>query len=105
MNPYLALALAISAEVVATSALKATQSFTQLVPSVITVVGYSAAFFFLSVAIKYIPVGVAYGIWSGLGIVLISIAAYFLYGQTLTLQQILGLGLIVTGVIVVNLRF
>lgn len=105
MNPYLALALAISAEVVATSALKATQSFTKIVPSVITVVGYSAAFFFLSVAIKYIPVGVAYGIWSGLGIVLISIAAYFLYGQALTVQQILGLGLIVAGVIVVNFRF
>ncbi|MDV7391897.1 multidrug efflux SMR transporter, partial [Arthrospira platensis SPKY1] len=85
--------------------LKATQSFTKIVPSVITVVGYSAAFFFLSVAIKYIPVGVAYGIWSGLGIVLISIAAYFLYGQALTVQQILGLGLIVAGVIVVNFKF
>ena len=105
MNPYLALALAISAEVLATSALKATQSFTQLIPSVITVLGYCAAFFFLSIAIKVIPVGVAYGIWSGLGIVLVSIAAYFLYDQSLTPQQTLGLALIVSGVAVVNFKW
>jgi small multidrug resistance pump len=105
MNAYLALALAISAEVIATSALKATHSFTQPIPSAITILGYSAAFFFLSVAIKVIPVGVAYGIWSGLGIVLVSIAAYFLYDQALTWQQTFGLGLIVAGVVVVNFKW
>jgi len=104
MNPYLALAFAILAEVVATSALKATHSFTRLIPSTITVAGYAAAFYFLSLAIQTIPVGIAYGIWSGLGIVLISMAAYVLYQQSLSPQQMLGLALIVAGVVVVNVR-
>ncbi len=105
MNPYLALAFAILAEVIATSALKATHSFTRLIPSTITVVGYAAAFYCLSLAIKTIPVGIAYGIWSGLGIVLISMAAYVLYQQSLSPQQMLGLALIVAGVVVVNVRW
>jgi small multidrug resistance pump len=102
MTPYLALSLAILAEVIATSALKATESFTKLTPSAVTIAGYCAAFYFLSIAIKTIPVGIAYGLWSGLGIVLVSVSAYLLYDQSLSLQQILGLLLIVIGVAVVN---
>jgi small multidrug resistance pump len=105
MGPYLALALAIAAEVVATSALKATDTFTKLIPSAIAVVGYAVAFYFLSVAVKAIPVGVAYGIWSGLGIVLVSLIAFFLYEQRLTSFQLIGLLFIVVGVILVNVKF
>lgn len=104
MSPYLALVLAIAAEVVATTALKATHAFTKPVPSGIAIVGYGLAFYALSVAIKTIPVGVAYGIWSGLGIVVVSILAFFLYKESLTSMQILGLVLIVAGVVVVNLK-
>lgn len=104
MPPYLALALAIAAEVVATTALKATHAFTKPIPSAVAIVGYGLAFYALSVAIKTIPVGVAYGIWSGLGIVLVSILAFFLYEQSLTSTQILGLVLIIAGVAVVNLK-
>lgn len=104
MTPYLALALAITAEVIATSALKATDSFTRPLPSVLVVVAYAVAFYFLSVAVKVIPVGVAYGIWSGLGIVLVSVIAYFLHKQSLSLYQIMGLMFIVLGVALVNFK-
>jgi multidrug transporter EmrE-like cation transporter len=104
MTPYLALALAITAEVIATSALKTTDSFTRPLPSVLVVVSYAVAFYFLSVAVKEIPVGVAYGIWSGLGIVLVSLLAYFLHKQNLSAYQIAGLGFIVLGVALVNLK-
>ncbi|MFL9923871.1 SMR family transporter [Herbaspirillum lusitanum] len=103
MHPYLALGIAIVSEVVATSALRASDGFSRLWPSVLVVVGYGLAFFFLSVTLKSIPVGVAYAIWSGLGIVLISIVAYFLYNQKLDLPAILGMGLIMAGVLVLNL--
>ncbi len=104
MGPYLALAFAIAAEVVATSALKATDTFTKPIPSAIAVVGYAVAFYFLSVAVKAIPVGVAYGIWSGLGIVLVSLSAFFLYKQSLTSLQLIGLFFIVVGVVLVNVK-
>lgn len=104
MAPYLALALAIAAEVLATTALKATHGFTKPISSAIAIVGYGLAFYALSLAIKTIPVGVAYGIWSGLGIVLVSILAFFVYKQSLTLVQIMGLLLIIAGVVVVNLE-
>lgn len=104
MTPYLALALAITAEVIATSALKATDSFTKPIPSVLVVVAYAVAFYFLSVAVKVIPVGVAYGIWSGLGIVLVSVIAYFLHKQSLSVYQIMGLICIVLGVALVNFK-
>lgn len=103
MHPYLALGIAIVSEVIATSALRASDSFSRLWPSVLTVVGYGLAFFFLSICLKSIPVGIAYAIWSGLGIVLISAAAYFLFGQTLDAPAILGMALIVAGVLVLNL--
>jgi len=103
MHPYLALGIAIVSEVIATSALRASDGFSKLWPSLIVVAGYGLAFFFLSVTLKSISVGVAYAIWSGLGVVLISVAAWVLFGQKLDLAAIVGMGLIVAGVLVLNL--
>ena len=100
---WLYLALAIGAEVIATSALKSAAGFTRLLPSIVVVLGYGAAFYFLSLTLKTIPVGVAYAIWSGVGIVLISTAAWLLYGQKLDAAAIIGMGLIVAGVLVIQL--
>ncbi|MDR1646753.1 MAG: QacE family quaternary ammonium compound efflux SMR transporter [Zoogloeaceae bacterium] len=99
---FLYLALAIVTEVAATTALKATDGFTRLMPSLCVVVGYSCAFFFLSLAMKVLPVGVIYAIWSGCGIVLVSIVAWLVYGQTLDVPAVVGIALIVAGVIVLN---
>ena len=99
---YLYLAVAIIAEVIATSALKASDEFSKLVPSVIVVVGYGVAFYCLSMVLKTIPVGVAYAVWSGLGIVLISIVGLVMFGQKLDLAAIVGMVLIVSGVVVMN---
>jgi small multidrug resistance pump len=101
--PYLFLALAIVCEVFATSALKACDGFTRLGPSVLVVIGYAAAFFFLSLALRHVSIGVAYAIWSGAGIVLISLAAWLVYGQRLDVPAMLGMGLIVAGVGVIQL--
>jgi len=103
MHPYLLLGIAIVAEVIATSALRAAEGFTRLVPSIVVVIGYAVAFLCLSLTLKSIPVGIVYAIWSGLGIVLISVVAYFLYGQSLDLPAIIGMGLILVGVVVLNL--
>ena len=103
MPPYLSLAIAIVAEVIATSALRAAEGFTRLGPSLLVVVGYAIAFVFLSLTLKSIPIGIAYAIWSGLGIVLISLVAYLVYGQTLDLPALIGMALIVAGVLVLNL--
>ena len=100
---YLCLGLAIVAEVCATSALKASESFTRLWPSVVVVVGYGIAFALLSVTLRTIPVGIAYAIWSGLGIVLISAVGWIWFGQSLDVPAVVGLGLIIAGVLVVNL--
>ncbi|MDP3938015.1 MAG: SMR family transporter [Deltaproteobacteria bacterium] len=99
---WLYLGIAIVAEVVATSALKAAEGFSRLGPSVIVVAGYGLAFFFLSLTLRSIPVGVAYAVWSGVGIFLISVIAWMLYGQALDAPAILGLALIVAGVVVLN---
>ncbi|MBB6578383.1 small multidrug resistance pump [Comamonas odontotermitis] len=93
---------AIVAEVIATSALKASDGFSRLWPSVITVAGYMVAFYCLSLTLRTIPVGIAYAIWSGLGVVLITIAAWVLFGQKLDLPALIGMGLIVAGVVVMN---
>ncbi len=103
MNAYLALGIAIVGEVIATTALKSSDSFTKLVPAIITVIGYGVALYFLTVTMESIPTGVAYAIWSGLGIVLITIAAYFIHGQKIDLMGMLGMALIVAGVGVLNL--
>ncbi len=100
---YVFLAVAICCEVVATSALKQTDGFTRLVPSLVTVAGYGLAFYFLSLPIRTMPVGVVYAMWSGAGIVLIAGIGYIAFGQTLDLAAIVGIGLIIAGVLVVNL--
>jgi len=102
MNAWLQLLLAIVAEVVATSALKASEGFTRLWPAVIVVVGYSVSFYCLSLVLKTIPVGITYAVWSGLGIVLITLAAWWLYGQTIDTAGLVGMGLILAGVVVLN---
>ena len=96
------LLLAIVPEVVATSALKSSESFSRLWPSVLTVVGYGVAFYLLILTLRELPVGIAYAIWSGVGIVLVSLAAVVLFGQKLDLPALIGMGLIVAGVIVIN---
>ena len=103
MNAYLALGLAIVAEVIGSSALKASEGFTRLWPSVIVALGYATAFYFLSLVLRTIPVGIAYAIWSGLGIVLITLVAFVVYRQTIDLPGLIGMGLIVAGVVVINL--
>jgi small multidrug resistance pump len=100
---YLYLGIAIVAEVIATSALRAATGFTVLLPSVISVVGYVVAFYFLSLTLKTMQVGVAYAIWSGVGIVLVSLVALVIYKQVLDLPALLGIGLIMAGVLVINL--
>ena len=100
---YVYLAVAICCEVVATSALKQTDGFTRLLPSLVTIAGYGLAFYFLSLPIRAFPVGVVYAVWSGAGIVLIAGIGFFVFGQKLDLPAIIGLGLIIAGVLVVNL--
>jgi small multidrug resistance pump len=97
------LAVAIVSEVVATSALKASEGFSRLWPSAIVVIGYASAFYFLSLTLKTIPVGVAYAIWSGAGVALITSIAWILHGQALDLAAIMGILLIVAGVVVLSL--
>lgn len=103
MNGAVYLAIAIIGEVIATSFLRASSGFTQLVPTIVVVLGYGITFYFFSLALQTIPVGIGYAIWSGVGIVLVSIIAYFAYGQTLDLPALLGMGLILAGVLVINL--
>lgn len=99
---YLILGLAIVAEVIATSSLKSSEGFTRLWPSVVTLLGYAIAIFLLSLTLKTLPTGIAYAIWSGVGIVLVSAIGWFGYGQKLDTPAVIGLGLIIAGVIVVN---
>ncbi len=103
MKHWLFLGIAIVAEVTATSALKASEGFSRLWPSAVVVLGYGVAFYFLSLTLRTVPVGVAYAIWSGLGVVLVALLSWWLFGQKLDLAALLGMGLIVAGVLVVNL--
>jgi small multidrug resistance pump len=103
MNQWIYLAIAIVGEVVATSALKASDGFTKLVPSIVVAVGYVTAFYFLSMALRSIPVGIAYAIWAGLGVVLITAFSWIYYGQKLDVAAGAGMALIVAGVVVMNL--
>ena len=100
---YLFLALAILAEMVATSALKASEEFTKLVPSVVVLAGYGLAFYFMTLVLRTIPIGITYAIWSGVGIVLIAIVGAIFYKETPDLPAIVGMGLIISGVIVIHL--
>ncbi|MCA1299697.1 SMR family transporter [Stappia indica] len=103
MQTYLFLGIAILGEVIATSALKASAGFTQLVPSVIVALGYLVAFYFLSLTLKVMPIGIAYGVWSGAGIILVSGIGWALFGQRLDAWGAIGIGFILLGVLIVNL--
>ena len=103
MNDWVYLFLAIMSEVIATASLKSTEGFTKPIPSIIVLVGYCAAFYFLSLTLDTISIGVAYAIWSGVGVATITIVSFFLYGQKIDLAGILGIGLIIAGVIVLRL--
>jgi len=101
--PYVYLAIAILAEVIGTTFLKQSDGFTRLVPAAITVVGYGLAFYFLALALRTVPTGVAYAIWSGAGILLITTVAWAFQGQRLDWPALAGMGLIVAGVAVMFL--
>lgn len=100
---YLFLALAIVSEVVATAALKASDGFTRLGPSLITILGYGIAFYLLSLTLRSVPTGIAYAIWSGVGIVLISAVSWIFQDQKLDAGAIAGMALIVAGVFIINI--
>jgi small multidrug resistance pump len=99
---YLYLAIAIVAEVIGTSALKASEGFTRPKPSLVVVLGYGVAFYFLSLALQSLAVGVAYAIWSGVGVALITLVGWRVFKQRLDSPAILGIGLIVAGVVVLQ---
>ncbi|BEM28393.1 multidrug efflux SMR transporter SsmE [Serratia sp. TSA_130.2] len=103
MSAFVYLTMAIVAEVIATTMLKASEGFTRLWPSLLVVLGYGVAFWGLSMVVKSMPLGIVYAIWSGMGIVLVSIAAVFVYQQKLDWPAIVGMGLIIAGVLVINL--
>ena len=97
------LAIAIVAEVIATTALRATDGFRHFMPSLIVVAGYTTSFYFLSLTLRTIPMGVTYAIWSGVGIILISMTGYIVYNQILDTAAWIGIGLILAGVVVMQL--
>ena len=103
MKHWLFLGIAIVAEVMATSALKASEGFSRWLPLTLVVLGYALAFYFLALTLRTMPVGVAYAIWSGLGVVLVTAVSWWLYGQALDGPALLGMGLIIAGVLVMNL--
>ncbi|PZU42038.1 MAG: QacE family quaternary ammonium compound efflux SMR transporter [Acidovorax sp.] len=103
MHPYLLLGISIMAEVVATSALKSSQGLTRLGPSALAVLGYCVAFYLVSKVMNHMATGVVYAVWSGLGIVLISLVGWLLYGQKLDLPAVVGMAMIVGGVLVIQL--
>ncbi len=103
MKKYLYLFIAIISEVVATSSLKASESFTKLAPSILVLVGYGLALYFLALTVKLMPVGVSYAIWSGIGIVLVTIAGIFVYKQIPDWPAVIGMAFIMIGVLIINL--
>lgn len=100
---YAYLLIAILFEVLATTALKETQGFTRLVPSVVTVIGYALAFYFLSLPLRTMPVGVVYAIWCGAGIILITAIGWLWFRQSLDIPALVGMGFIMAGVMIINL--
>ncbi|WP_425291441.1 DMT family transporter [Aquamicrobium lusatiense] len=100
---YLYLFVAIIFEVIATTALKQTDGFTRLLPSLMTILGYALAFYFLALTLRTMPVGIVYAIWSGAGIILITAIGWLLFRQSLDLPALVGMGLIMAGVLVINL--
>ncbi|WP_372966277.1 multidrug efflux SMR transporter [Marinobacter sp.] len=100
---WLYLAIAILSEVIATSALKGSEGFSRLLPSITVVIGYLISFYFLSLTLSVIPVGIAYAIWSGVGIILIALVSWWIYDQHLDTASLVGMTLILSGVLVINL--
>ncbi|WP_417525908.1 DMT family transporter [Marinovum sp.] len=103
MPAYLALILAVAAETVGTSALQASQQFSRFWPSVLVVVAYALAFYLLALTLRTIPVGVAYALWSGLGIVFIALIGYLVFHQKLDLPALVGMAMIIGGIAVIQL--
>ena len=103
MPAYLALIIAVAAETIGTSALQASQQFSRLGPSIIVVIAYAIAFYLLALSLRTIPVGIAYALWSGMGICFIAIIGWLVFGQTLDLAAVLGLAMIVGGIAVIQL--
>jgi len=102
MPAYIALIIAVAAETIGTTALKASEQFTRLGPSLVVVVGYAVAFYFLALTLRTIPVGIAYAMWSGLGICFITAIGWIVFRQSLDLPALLGLGLIIAGIAVIQ---
>ncbi len=100
---WLYLGIAIVSEVIATSALKPSEGFTRLLPSALVVAGYGVAFYFLSLTLRAIPLGITYAVWSGIGLALITLVGWFVFEQKLDAASLLGIGLIVSGVLVIHL--
>ena len=100
---YLYLAIAIVAEVAATSALKASAEFTRVFPSLIVIIGYGVAFYFMTLVLRTLPIGITYAIWSGVGIVLVSVVGVLLYKQIPDIPALIGMGLIISGVVVIHM--
>ncbi|GGH57834.1 QacE family quaternary ammonium compound efflux SMR transporter [Frigidibacter albus] len=103
MKTYVFLLIAVLFETFGTSCLQASQQLTRFWPSVGIVVGFGGAFWFFMQVLKVIPLGVTYALWSGIGIVLISISGYFVFGQKLDLWAVVGIALIISGIVVINL--
>jgi len=101
--PYLYLAIAIISEVIATSALKASEEFTRLFPSLVVIIGYGTSFYFMALVLRTLPIGITYAVWSGVGIVLVTIIGAVLYNQIPDVPAIIGIGFIILGVVVINL--
>lgn len=100
---YFFLLIAVIAETIGTTALQASHQFTRLWPSVIVVIGYGLAFYFMAITLRYMPVGIVYAMWSGLGIVLIALIGFVVFGQHLDLPAVLGLGMIISGILIIHL--
>jgi len=100
---YIYLFFAVLAETIGTSAMQASQQFTRVGPSFLVIIGYGTSFYLMGLTLKYMPVGVVYAIWSGLGILFIAIIGYFVFGQRLDLPAVLGLSLIILGIVIINL--
>lgn len=103
MNAWLVLTFAIITETIATTALKSSQEFTKLVPSIIVIIGYGLAFYLLTITMKSLPLGTVYAIWSGAGIALITLIGWMLYGEKPDFWMLIGIGLIILGIMVIKL--
>lgn len=103
IKAYIYLLIAILSEVTASTALRATKGFTELVPSIITVVGYAISFYALSYTLSVFKLGITYAIWSGVGMILVAILGYLIYGQKLDWPALVGIGLIIAGVVIIQL--